>query len=308
MAGFNFDGTQLGDLINTAGTNWTGTFGTDSFQPAALIKEPRNTRNAPLNDITNFNGGQAPWVTSTQTDFTFPSIGMPELNRETDFSQSYRRNTLEGQRAKQQQIGGAQELARTAAQNYQQKTAIDRQDRNIDFANQVALLNRQAGFSSPSQIAKDPSIFGMIAQNPRRTIIGSSGMRDLGLDYSKLAENNVLNANNARILAEYSRANQAGNIALSKQEADSQRRILDEQNRNAVNLLNRQTSIDAQTSAINYQRQAEEAVRQRLSQQQLAQIQANASMYGANMNALGNVYGSMFGALSSPGSNYRYWS
>jgi hypothetical protein len=320
MAKETFGTVNLSDLMQNAGTDWSGTFGTDSFRPAAIATaEQRATKNAPLDDV------QTPWKTSTQTSFQFGSTPMPELDRETEFRQNLREATLTGQRALQQTTSGAEQLSRNAAQNYQVKASIDQNSKNADFNNQLSLLNRNGGFSGGGQ---SYGVGGTV--DPYGYNIGSSSVSRGMFDAGKLADYNLSQSNNARNDAKFYEAQQAGNIALSKQQLANQRQFAEEQRVRDIDAQNRQASLNAQTAGNDYIRQAQELALQRLNQQQLtqlqlqsqqqiaktqaqtqaqiAQTQANASMYGANANAMGNIYGSMFGALNGAGTNTRYWS
>ena len=259
MAGFNFAGTQLGDFINSSNTDWSGVFG-------------RNTQNAPLNDA-----------------FQFPSIPQPQLNREATFQQNEREAALAGQRATQQTVGGAQQLANTASGNYQQKA-------DIDYQQAVRLANMPRSGGSAAIASNLNSGFGQWGAPSQ--MYGMMGGTNLAADNQRRIEDarygREFAAQSARMI---SQAEAAGDIARTRAQANAQRQLLALQNSKAIDLARSQASIANQQSAIDFQRQAQEAARQRTSNERLASIQAT-----------GNIYGSMFGALSAPGANYRYWN
>lgn len=246
-------------MFNTQGLNagdWLGVFGQDNtnssksnplqtnFQfPSASSSEARNTRNAPANDA-----------------FQFPAIGMPRLDRESQFQQELRENQLTSQQAIQNMVAGAAQLSRVTRENYQAKQNLN-----------------GGGFSASGGSTGQPS-------TPSREFSVSSGG---GARFTP----------NAGQVARMQEAMAAGDIARDRENSRSQFNLAMLQNNNDINRMNRQAQIDSASSRISFARQAQEAAKQRVSQERLAQIQANA-----------NIYGSMFGALSSPGSNTRYWS
>lgn len=280
MAGFNSLGTQIGDLLSSANTDWTGTFGGEDFAPAILnppSSEPRSTKNAPLNDTPSWQfpdyGETSPasWSIGNQTNFNFDATGMPILDREKQFLQNEREATLAGQRSLQQQLTGAGALSEIAASNYAKKVQADlAAQQQLDRSRQKP----QGGFSAGGALSLEGGL---------------------------------------------SRAQALGDIARIRAQGEADRRLAQQQGREAR--LNSFANADAsanlnfenaytQDRLNRWQNQftASENQLSRDLQQRLAQLQADTARYTAQTQAMGNVYGSMFGALSSPGANYRYWS
>lgn len=242
--------------------DWLGVFGQS---------EQRNTKNAPLNDA-----------------FIFPAISAPKLDRESQFQQELKENQLTAQQDLQNTRAGAEQLSRITSENYQKKLNSD-----IWAEQQRSLINNQGSRSSQTGGGSTQSLFGKWG-TPE--LIRGGFNDSFGNDFRRATANEGLDfaERSARRITE---AEAAGDIAKMKAQSSLNRyQDLLKHNQN-IDLMNRQNSLDAQMAANNFSRQASEAAKQRVSQERLAQIQANA-----------NIYGSMFGALSSPGANTKYWN
>lgn len=275
---FNTKGLNAGDWIGVFGQSDSNNYNNQSnplqtnFQfPSSGNSEPRNTNNAPLNDA-----------------FQFPTIGIPNLDRKSQFNRELDENQLAGQQATQNTIGGAEQLSRITSENYQKKLNADlwaEQQRNQ--------INNSGARSSQVGGGGQQSLFGKWGTP---TLV-QGGLNDkFGNDFRRAAAREGLDfaTQSARRITE---AEAAGDIAKMRAQASINQGADLLKHNQSIDLMNRQTSLDSQRSANDFTRQASEAAKNRVSQERLAQIQANA-----------NIYGSMFGALSSPGANTRYWS
>lgn len=279
---------QLGDALASG----IGQSIYDSFNGDA---SGRYTKNAPANDASQLGKGLSfadNFNTSTNTAFQYPSIPMPEMNRQKDFEQQYKENQLTAQQALQTARSAAAEQGEIALRNYRAKTAIDSQAQQQRARNATGLGNPR----SASGGVAVPNYGGWSAPQQQHGSTGFSFFTESQNDrkFRDAAEQRDFAAQTARRIRT---AEAAGDIARMDAQARNERQNARFLNNINVGNMNRQASIDAQRAANDYTRQAREAALQRASQERVA-----------GMQAAGSLYGSMFGALSAPGANYRYWN
>lgn len=181
------------------------------------------------------------------------------------------------------------------------RTAFERQQalNQQNFNNQSRLLQqsqdnvgRVGGFSG----ARTYGPQGQISTSREQTLT-STGLRSGLYNPSITSEWLATQRTNAESARMFSEANAAGQSRLQREQYDYQRSMANLNNRNAIDLMNRETSINAQNRALERDFQSRENAAQR----------ASAERIGA-MDAQSKVYSSMFGAFSGGNNNnYQYW-
>lgn len=234
-------------------------------------KEDRNTQNAPLNDGSKF---------------AFEAPKLPDLNIDNAYQTAQKYAQLSAQDAISNQVAAAQQLGNVAAQNYERKQNIDAQQaQNKSFGS--------PGFNTTPVSSSGKSAFGNWSG-------GTLQRQDFGNGLNNLQNTQDFNfqrqqaAESARAITT---AEAAGDLARIEAQSMAQKRLVDAQNRADIFAAQNQAALAQNRAQQDQIFQRGESAADRASKERQAAMQAQASLYG-----------SMFGSLSAPGANYRYWS
>lgn len=183
------------------------------------------------------------------------------------------------------------------------RTAFERQmqlnqqnfNNQMSLANSVSRSSGSGGSGGNGNYSSSSTAFGMNAPTPSGYSFNYLGMRGL-YDGSAVANFNSQQANTAMNNRLFSEANAAGDIARDKAQMQNQAYLTSINQRNQIDMMNRQTSIDAQRSANDYARQSQESSAERASKERQTAI-----------NAQSNMYSAMFSSFRSNPGDYQYW-
>lgn len=246
------------------------------------MADRENVRNAPLAE---------PKVNPLQTNFEVPTI--PRLDQESFLAQTLKYNQLGNQQALNT-AKSAQDQATQSGLNA--KIAVDRLNNSANINNsqiQTPLQQRQANLFGGGSEYQGKGAFSPQAGNG----LSMTGVNRFAAQQE--ADQRFQNQQNQALqsTALFGRAEAEGNIYQAQRLADIANQSANQNQNRAIDLMNRQNSLNTQNSANDYLRLAQQNAQDRASRERIAAQQAQSA-----------IYSSLLGSVGVGGSNYRYWS
>lgn len=215
-----------------------------------------------------------------------------KLDSNEAYDQALKYQAAAGRNALSQQTSGMAEAGRQSLENYQAKSAIDSRQKLIDAQNANATQNQAGrGFAGGGASITGAGAF----VNPRAMAdpYGMSGMRaDFGaLQDFRDRQNMALESTRA-----FGKANADTDIYRQTGLNRANQNAAFQQQQRDIDMMNRQSSLDAQGKANDFYRNRE-----------LAGLEAGSRERIAGMQAQAGILGSLFSSVGSGNPNYRYW-